>query len=345
MQPQNSSNKNSLLYIFLVCVYCIQSSFAGAQDPHFSQYFNSPMTINPALIGKGVGDWRAMATFRSQWWGASIAPYNTTTASIEKSVRSGEAGKSVFGFGFLLSSDASNSGLLKNNYFSAGAAYNIALDEQGNELLGVGLEATYANRLLDASKFEFQSQFGSMGFQRSIPSNDPVSILSNRYWDVNMGVHYSKKFTTWAFGLGAALFHASRPQEGVFATTTYSVERRVSLQAGTVFYLRNNDEVHISSIIDVQGQNSIYTLGGLYKIKLDDNIKSLNIGLWNRFRDALYPYVALEGKSWLIGISYDVINSEIMNSYNSVQSMEVSLVWLFGSKRNTITRPENMIIY
>lgn len=340
--------KNQLLFALLIYVCCMYCPALKAQDPHFSQYFTSPMTLNPALIGKGVADWRALTTFRSQWWGSgTLASFSTTAVSLEKNFLTGSAGKSVFGIGISLLSDASNSGLLKNNYFSVGAAYNIALDEKGNELLGVGIEGTYANRLLDAGKFEFQSQFGSMGFQRSVPSGDPVNILTNRYLDVNAGVYYSKTIPeNWGYQLGVAVFHAGTPREGVFSNNTYSIARRISLQGGFVFYLRNKDEVHISSISETQGQNSIFTLGAVYKAKINDNIiESLHIGLWNRFRDALYPYIGLEGKNWLIGISYDVINSEIRNSYNSVQSMEFSMVWHFNSKKRNGARSENTIIY
>lgn len=340
--------KKQLLFAFCISASCVCSSGLKAQDPHFSQYFTSPMTVNPALIGKGVADWRALATFRSQWWGSSdAAPFYTTAASLEKNLSTGNTGKSEFGIGISLLSDASNSGLLKNNYFTVGAAYNIALDGKGDELLGVGLEGTYANRLLDASKFQFQSQFGSMGFQRSAPSGDPVSILTNRYWDVNAGIHFSKTFPgSWGYQLGAAVFHASTPQEGVFSSTTYSIDRRISLQGGLVFYLRNRDEVHTSIISETQGQNSILTIGGVYKAKINDNtIESLHIGLWSRFRDAICPYIGIEGKNWVIGISYDVINSEIRNSYNSVQSMEFSLAWHFNSQKNIDRSVEHKIIY
>jgi type IX secretion system PorP/SprF family membrane protein len=328
--------------VLLICVSGVTP--VRAQDPHFSQYFNSPMTINPALIGKDVGDWRLLGVFRSQWWSASVAPYTTTSISLEKSLHSGTGGKSIFGFGFSMLTDASNSGLLKNNFFTAGAAYNIALDGQGNEHLGVGLEATYANRLIDASKFEFQSQFGSMGFQRSTPSGDPVSITSNKYWDVNMGVRYSKDYRKWGFNLGTAVYHASRPQEGFYSSAKFSVERRISLQAGTHFVLTNNDEIHASLMSDLQGENSVVTLGALYKARLSETQK-LNLGLWCRFQDALYPYVGFETPNMVVGISYDVVNSQIRNSYNSVQSMEISFGWLFGAKRNAATRPEKILPY
>lgn len=340
--------KKKLLLVFLMYIGCRYSPVLKAQDPHFSQYFTSPMTLNPALIGKEIADWRALATFRSQWWGSNqAAPFYTTTVSLEKNFFTGSTGKSVFGIGVSLLSDASNAGLLKNNFFTTGASFNIALDGNGNEFLGVGIEATYANRLVDAGKFEFQSQFGSMGFQRSIPSGDPVNIVSNHYWDMNVGVHYSKNYpaNNWGFRLGAAVFHTGTPQEGVFSSSTYSIARRISLQSGLVFHLTNNDELNFSGISETQGQNSIFTLGAVYKARLNDKtIESLNIGLWNRFRDAIYPYIGLEGKNWLVGISYDVIYADIRN-YNSVQSMEFSLAWHFNSAKKAAIHSENLIIY
>jgi type IX secretion system PorP/SprF family membrane protein len=333
----------------LVAITMFICLYSQAQDPHFSQYFTSPMTLNPALIGKGIADWRALANFRSQWWGSTdAAPFTTFTASLEKNFRSGIEGKSVFGLGVSMLSDRSNSGLLQNNFFTMGAAYNIALDGKGNELLGVGIEGTYANRMVDAGKFQFQSQFGSMGFQRSSPSGDPVSILSNHYWDVNVGLHYSAVYpvSKWGYQLGVAVYHTGTPQEGVFSSTTYSIARRVSLQGGLVFYLNNGDEVNISAINESQGQNSIFTLGGVYKTSIKSGaIESLHLGLWNRFRDALYPYIGIESKNWLIGVSYDVINSEIRNSYNSVQSMEFSFAWHFSSVKKAGLKSQRVLYY
>lgn len=329
--------KNILSIVSLLVVYSMYSSVLHAQDPHFSQYFASPMTLNPALIGKDIDDWRAMAIFRSQWWGGNSAtPFYTTSASVEKKIYRGSSNKSSLSVGLSLLSDASNGGLLKNNYFTIGTAYNLPLDQNGNELLGLGLEVTYANRILDAAKFQFQSQFGSMGFQRSIPSGDPVSILTNRYIDVNAGVHYSKIFPeSWGYQLGFAVFHAGTPREGVFSNSTYSIDRRISLQGGLLFYFSNKNEIQISSLSEIQGQNNIFTLGAVYKAKINDHkIQGLHLGVWNRFKDALYPYVGLESKNWLMGISYDIISSGIRSTYNSVQSMEFSLVWHFNSKKN-----------
>lgn len=319
-----------------------------AQDPHFSQYFSSPMTLNPALIGKDIADWRVLANFRSQWWGSTdVAPFTTTSISLEKSYHKGTTGKNTLGIGLALLSDASNSGLLKNNYFTLGMAYNMALDANGDQQLGLGLEGSYANRIIDGGKFEFQSQFGSMGFQRSAPSGDPVNILSNNYFDMNVGLYYSRTFPAkrWGYRLGAAMYHAGTPKEGVFSNSTYTINRRFSLQGGLIFRTQSG-EMTFSFISEMQGPNNIYTLGGVYKMKTNDpTIESLNFGLWNRFNDAFYPYLGLEGKNWIIGLSYDVVNADISAALNSVQSMELSLAWHFNSAKRKNARSVNALIY
>lgn len=301
-----------------------------AQDPHFSQYFTSPMTVNPALAGKSVEDWRGNINMRSQWWGESIKPYYTVSASLEKKLASSENAGNYWGLGTMVISDQSNGGVLKNNYFSLTAAYHIALDKAGSHTIGAGLTGTYANRILDATRFKFQSQLGSMGFQRDIPANDAIAIARNNYFDVSAGLTYSYTGETYGFNAGAALFHAAKPKEGVYENTTYNMPRKTSMQAGGWWKAGVNSSIHVSAFGELQGGNSIYTVGGVYKIGMDDNLlRSVNLGVWDRFGDAFYPYFGLEGHRWLGGFTYDFVQSAAKN-YLSVQSMELSFVWKMG---------------
>src|SRR6186997_2334542 len=42
-------------------------SVSLAQDPNFSQFFASPLTLNPALTGKFDGTFRLAGNYRNQW--------------------------------------------------------------------------------------------------------------------------------------------------------------------------------------------------------------------------------------------------------------------------------------
>src|SRR5215470_15170850 len=58
---------------------------AKAQDPAFSQFFSSPLNINPALTAKINADWRVISNFRDQWIGPA-SPYATGTISYDRKI-------------------------------------------------------------------------------------------------------------------------------------------------------------------------------------------------------------------------------------------------------------------
>ena len=95
---------------FAVCTY--------AQDPHFSQFFASPLTLNPAFTGKFDGQWRLAVNHRDQWPSIPKA-YVTTSGSFDFSIMKDKlpAGD-VFGIGISGLSDASANDQLKLNYGS-----------------------------------------------------------------------------------------------------------------------------------------------------------------------------------------------------------------------------------
>jgi type IX secretion system PorP/SprF family membrane protein len=343
----NKHIKANLLMILCFTISCMWMTKVQAQDPHFSQYFASPMTVNPSFIGKDVAEWRASINFRTQWWGSLSSPFTTTTVSLEKRIALAKSNSDYMAVGLMLLSDQSNSGLLKNNYLTGGFAYNKSLDGAGDEQVGAGLSFTYANRLLDQSKFQFQSQFGSMGFQRESPSNDAVIVSKNNYFEVNAGANYSKNNKTNGYRIGVGYFHASKPKVGAFTTSQYSVDPRLNVQASGWFVLPSKHEIHISTNSEFQGGFQIYTVGGLFKVKIegDDTLESLNVGCFKRFGDAVYPYVGLESKNWIASISYDAVTSDLKSNYNSVQSLELSLVWQFVTKKGLAKPNGKTILY
>ena len=63
-------------------VAIVAVSAVKAQDIHHTQYFASPLTLNPALTGLVRGDVRVAANYRSQWYSVSEHPYTTGVISL-----------------------------------------------------------------------------------------------------------------------------------------------------------------------------------------------------------------------------------------------------------------------
>src|SRR5215475_7487215 len=70
--------RNFILFIFFLSFTILSS----AQDPHFSQFFSSPLTLNPAFTGKFDGNVRIAGNYRNQWPTINQA-YKTGTASVD----------------------------------------------------------------------------------------------------------------------------------------------------------------------------------------------------------------------------------------------------------------------
>src|SRR5947208_10581033 len=65
-----------IIWVFLVCVQF--SGYGFGQDLHFSQWFNSPLTTNPANTGFiPDADYRIGANYRNQYSEVMTVPYKT----------------------------------------------------------------------------------------------------------------------------------------------------------------------------------------------------------------------------------------------------------------------------
>jgi hypothetical protein len=67
---------------FLLFSVFFLTHWVVAQDPHFSQFFASPLTQNPANIGSFNGNLRIATNYRDQWPGINKS-YTTTTISVD----------------------------------------------------------------------------------------------------------------------------------------------------------------------------------------------------------------------------------------------------------------------
>ena len=69
-------NLKNILQILVIVLTIIMQIPAFGQDIHFSQFYSSPLTLNPAYTGNYEGNWRVMSNYRTQW-SAIAEPYKT----------------------------------------------------------------------------------------------------------------------------------------------------------------------------------------------------------------------------------------------------------------------------
>ncbi len=306
------------------------SVMAHAQDPHFSQFFSSPLTLNPAFTGKFNGLWRLAANHRDQWPSIPKA-YVTSSASLDFPILQKRIPENdVFGAGISGLSDASANNILKLNYGSLSMSYHKSLDENGYSTIGAGFQGTYSSLSLDVSKLYFEDQLTQNGFTGT--TTDILTNGSNQsYFDMNAGVLYSGSSNGINnYYAGVSMYHINRPKVS-FKDKNWYLSGRVTVHAGGSFPVSDVLTLHTSIIHQIQNKASETTLGAAIAANLnqdEDKPTSVYLGSWIRFNDAVVPYVGLEFGSLRIGASYDLNISGLKAATNTRGGSEISLIYI-----------------
>ena len=305
-----------------------------AQDPNFSQFFASPLTLNPASTGKFDGIFRVAGNYRNQWPTINNA-YTTKTVSADFHVLSYQlADIDRFGVGLLALSDQNGNGALKTNQFSLSTAFHKGLDENGYHQIGVGFQGSYTDKRLDITNLDFEDELTALGFTGVTSEIFPQNGLNVKYFDVNAGVLYNGSTNGYNnFYAGASMYHINRPKEN-FQGGQFYLNSRTTLQAGGRLPLGQIDALHFSANYSFQASATNLMFGAAFAKNLNyDELNPVNVylGTWARFNnvvDAVIPYVGIEFGDFLFGATYDLNISGLQPASNLRGGIEISLIYI-----------------
>jgi type IX secretion system PorP/SprF family membrane protein len=317
---------------------------AKAQDPHFSQFFASPLTLNPAFTGLFSGDYRVSGNYRSQWSSIS-SPFVTGTAAIDFDILKNVISYTdVWGVGFMGMYDRTGNGALTSTYFTFSTAYHKGLDPEGNHTLAIGLQATYVQKRLDQSKLIFENQIDNLGYNPSIPSGEAITNPKISYLDPNIGILYNGLIGESSnIYLGTSYYHITQPTETFMQDNNNRLSARWTAHGGGSFPVNGTNRIHVSALYMKQSTATEFTFGGAYGFDLggdEDNPTTFYLGSWYRLGDAVNPYVGLEINGFQMGLSYDTNVSTLRPASNYRGGLELSLIYIHrrndGNKYRTL---------
>lgn len=317
---------------FLTGLILTATLFGKAQDPNFSQFFVSPLTLNPALTGKFDGNYRLGLNFRNQWPSINNA-FRTYTASFDAGILKNRIPDyDQFGIGVLGLTDKSGNGVLQHNYLGLSTAYHKALDESGFHQIGLGFQGIYVNKRLNTDALKFEDMLRSDGFTGLTTEDFTNYRLNLSYFDLSAGFFYNGT-TDGAnnFYLGGSMYHINRHEETFSDTGHYFMASRLTLQGGGMVPLGDYNAFHFSAMHSRQANAINTVIGGAYMLNINPDEWSptnLYIGSWFRFGDAIIPYVGLEFGEFRFGASYDVNVSSLKPASNMRGGAEFSLIYI-----------------
>jgi type IX secretion system PorP/SprF family membrane protein len=326
--------KKALLSI--VAITCIALS-ARAQDVHFTQYFTSPLTLNPAQTGLTQNDWRASANFRSQWYTASPNPYVSGTIAFDMPVLRGKLPEGdALGIGVLGLYDKSGSGGLQNTTVGLSLAYHKAFGVDKQHTLSLGVQGYMVQKSIQFDKLIFSDQLNvSTPGTINGASAEPFGSADLTYPDFNIGLMYSGRIAENAslYG-GFAYYHLSGPEEKfIDGGSSIKINSRYTAHLGGSFNMNENTVLYLSGMYQKQGPASELLMGGAVGFVMNPGHSEFAkntifyLGAWYRYGDAIAPYIGFEWSRMKIGFSYDVTLSSAQNMTDGQGAYEVSVIY------------------
>lgn len=320
------------LRIVVVMFAAAASISLYAQDPNFSQFFSSPLNINPGLTANINADWRMISNFRDQWIGPA-SPYVTGTVSFDTKVMQHKTPDNIennfIGVGGMLMFDHAMSGVVQSTYASLNLAYNIKITETDRyrERLAIGFGAIYGHRRIDYHRVNFEEQFSGFGFNKNMPTGE--SSLSNMkpYFSGSTGITYTATTEKTNFDIGVAAFHINKPKQTFLKDENQFLAMRKVAHTNFEMFVNQRTFFNANAIYQYQKKASYFSVGGALGHYVSDDAESLiTAGLWYWSKNALIPYVGLGYKNFQVGLSYDLTISKLNDAARRPDSWELSLI-------------------
>jgi type IX secretion system PorP/SprF family membrane protein len=331
--------RKNIATLLAVMVFC--SSAATAQDLHFSQFFNSPLSTNPANTGFiPDADYRIGGNYRNQWSSVMTQPYKTMSLFADAQVFRDRMENGWLGLGGVILSDVAGSGSLRSTKIYGSVAYHQMLGN--SSLLSAGFNVGWANKRIDVSKLKFPDQFDGKFFDNALPTSVVLNTNNVSYLDMQAGINYAYFPTEQVYiNAGYSIHHVNRPKETFF--NDLSNNGRIPMRhIGFInAILKMNDKVIINPNVyytnQAKGSELIFGLNANYNLS-EFGEKQLLFGAYYRLGDAIVPMVGIELNNVRFTFSYDVTMSSLRNFNGGRGGSELSILkkGYYGEKGDII---------
>ena len=305
-----------------------------AQDIHHTQYFSSPLTLNPALTGLVRGDLRIAANYRSQWGSVSANPYITGVVSFDMATLKGRLPEGdAVGIGVIGMYDQSGVGALKNMQVGLSTAYHKAFGLNKQHTISVGVQGVLVQKQINFIKLRFEDQFDPSTGYTGRETGENFENKDLTYPDFNAGIMYSGRVADHATAyIGGSVYHIGTPQE-TFLNGNNTIHRRFNGYLGGSFDLNENMVLYASGLYQSQASATEIMMGAAAGFIMnpghEENRENtvLYLGGWYRYNDGICPYIGLEWTKATLGISYDVNTSSFTPATGAQGAYEITLTF------------------
>lgn len=306
-----------------------------AQDVHFSQFYSSPLYLNPAMTGVFEGDYRVTSDYRGQW--ASITdPYKTFSVSFDMAVLRKDK-ENGLGAGIYFYNDKAGTTKMGKTLAGLSLAYNAELNQEF--FLSAGIMTAYVQRSISNDNLKWINQFDGVNYNQNISSGEQGMNDNFAYIDLAGGflwTYMPSAKPDIKSSAGFAFSHINRPNESYYIGTTNPLSPKYVIHGEIQNTLKNTNITVIPRFFAAFQRPSKEIVAGML-IKYEPGMtseysralasSSVYFGGHYRWNDAIILNFAFDYKKNLsVGISYDINISALSIASYGRGGFEISLI-------------------
>ncbi len=322
--------------MFWLSLIFLMSGFSVlGQDIHFSQFYNSPLNLNPALTGQFDGDYRFVGNYRNQWSSVTV-PYQTFSFSADAA---NFLDKKSVGAGIVFNHDNTGDSRFKTTIINAIGNYKLALNKDSNQYLGAGVSIGYTNKNLSYDPLRFDNQYNGVRYDAGLPNGETFTTGAQNYMNLHAGLSYFYQIEERKkVEVGASLFNITAPKESFFGNDAVRLDRRINLHATVQYQINDKIDVMPSIMLMRQGTYTELIMGAFGKYIVTDfrgQYQAAYVGMWFRAKDAGYMSAGYEFNNWNLAISYDFNFSTLRPASRGRGGIELAAIYILKQYKPT----------
>lgn len=307
---------------------------AGAQDIHFSQFFEAPLLRNPSLAGIYTGDIRVQAVYRDQWNSITNA---YKTGSLNAEYKMPVKGDDFLTLGLQMLYDKAGTVALTGTHVLPALNFHKSLSSEVNRYLSLGFMAGAVQHRIDRSRMTTNSQYEGLGDGENFPSSQYT------YFDGAVGMSFNTQLNDNIDNnmfAGLAYHHFNKPKNSFYRAAAIELQPKWVASAGVKFSVTTYSYLTLQADYTIQGSFQETVAGAMYGVKLGDDMNrplyTVHAGTFLRWNDALIPVVKIDYEPFSVSLSYDINISTLKTSSLGRGGFELGVSYVgFLERRST----------
>lgn len=313
----------------------------------FSQYYFSPMNVNPALLGTQA-HLTVGVQHRTQWRNL-VHPHQASLLSIAKPVVApGAPHRPIGGVGLTLVNEAVGT----NSFYRAlginlGAAYNLRLDRRQTRLISFGLQGGFIQRRLNVGQLQWGSQYDPMvGYNPEIAPS--VGVLNDRVgfatFSAGLVYHYNPSRELLVRNLsgfsGLSATNLNRPFSSFYPASQTREALVLRWHSGLEIPLSTSIKILPQALVAYQNAAQYHINVGSYvhyvfsqSARTSDERLQLLAGAWYRWNDSWVASAGVSYQNYRLAVSYDFNTQPVAVDAFRGGAFEVSLAYRWLNRK------------